>query len=127
MDGKKWKDFSGGNILNKYELERRGDNLEYAKALAKLTCEQKCTCHLATFVNYCKVFAISHPIIHEENLTWKKRSLKFKVRIMKQRGLVQLANYIKKKGDIVFYGTGCCRGKGHSTVCSCKIANKNSR
>ena len=49
-------------------------------------------------------------------MAWKKRSLKFKARVKRQRGLALLANYIKSKGDVCFFGTGSCRGKGHARV-----------
>ena len=116
LGGKEWKDFSGGDILNEYERERRRLNPEYAKAHANLSNVQKKTTTLCTFVDYCQEFSKSHSIIHEENMAWKKRSLKFKARIERQRGLALLANYIKSKGDVCFFGTGSCRGKGHTCV-----------
>ena len=66
--------FSGGDILNEYERERRKLNPEYAKAQANLSNVQKKTTTLCTFVDYRQEFSESHSIIQEENMAWKKRS-----------------------------------------------------
>jgi hypothetical protein len=116
LTGDNWRIASGGNILSDFELERRKENPQYAMALKELALCTKRTCDVSDFNHYCRKYAQHEAVLVDEAMLWKRRSLRFKVRIMRQRALDTLANIIKAQGEICCFGNGSCTGRGHKRV-----------
>jgi hypothetical protein len=114
--GVDWKERAGSNILGEHDEQRRKDNPEYQTAITALGTVRRRTCVAETFTAYLRELSQHEAVLLGELNQWKRRSLAFDVRIMKQRALDRLANHMKGRGEIVFFGTGSCRGKGHSRV-----------
>jgi hypothetical protein len=116
LTGESWRKASGGNLRAEYDAARRLENTEYDRALESLSAFTRKTCDASKYIAYLRELSQHERLIQTELRTWKRRAIAFKVRIMRQRALSLLANHFTKKGEIFFFGTGSCRGKGHPRV-----------
>jgi hypothetical protein len=111
-----WLETSGQQRRTVFEKNRREKNKEYAAALRDFRGTSKTACDLGQFRRYLQVCGKHQAVLLKECLLWERRTLKFSVKMQRQRALSVLANHIKGKGDVCFFGKGIPRGKGHVKV-----------
>ena len=116
--GKAWEnlDKSLGRMRmtsSEYETHRRAQNSDYHEALNELSRCRFRTSNRETFETYCRTAWTWNEVMFDEQARRQRRYARFDRRIALQRKTELVAQEITKDVDCVFFGTGCCRAKGH--------------